>query len=371
MIKKYFFSFFGLLATVALVGGVYVLMIQHLIAASAGFGLPPESVALYEVEANEWETTLSAVGSVVAVQGISVSAEAEGVVRTIAFEAGGMVEAGDLLVELDTEVEQTELRSAQAAADLARVNYQRAQDLFDSRTISQSELDSSDAAVRQSEAQVDNIRARIAKKTIRAPFSGRLGIRYVSLGQFLNKGQAIVSLQAADPVYVEFSLPQQVISKLEVGLKVRAMSDAFSEQVFEGTLTALNPQIDQTTRNLKMQATFSNTDGNLRPGMFVSVEVVRPEMREVIVVPNTAVIYATYGDSVFVVEKRPDGTQVAQQRLVRTSDTRGDFVVITTGLSVGERVVMSGAFKLRNGMVVVEETAGVAVPSLNPTPADS
>lgn len=371
MIKRYIISFFGLLLTVGLVAGVYVLMIRHLIAASAGFSLPPESVALYEVEKKEWESTLSAVGSVVAVQGISVSTEAEGVVRNIAFTAGAFVDAGDLLLELDTDVEQSELRSAEAAADLARLNFARAKELFASRTISQSELDSADAALRQTEAQVDNIRARIARKTIRAPFAGRLGIRNVSLGQFLNKGQAVVSLQAADPVYVEFSLPQQAISQLEEGLTVRAMSDAFAGQTFDGKLTALNPEIDPTTRNLKMQATFSNPDGKLRPGMFVSVEVVRPEVREVVVIPNTAVAYATFGNSVFVAEPDKNGTYIAQQRFIRTGDKRGDFVVVTSGLEGGEQVVMAGAFKLRNGMTVVEGDAGVAVPSLAPTPADS
>jgi membrane fusion protein (multidrug efflux system) len=247
----------------------------------------------------------------------------------------------------------------------------RAEELFATRTISQAELDAARASLEQEQAQVENLQAIVAKKTIRAPFAGRLGIRQVNLGQFLNKGEGVVSLQALDPVFVEFAVPQQNLPLIREGLEVRVTIDAFPERSFLGKLTAINPDIDRSSRSLRMQATLSNPEALLRPGMYANVEVVLPEKRSVLVIPSTAVLYATFGDSVFVVEDGevlPDGSRpmVVRQQLIRTGETQGDFVVVTTGLKEGQRVVTAGAFKLRNGASVIESTVGVVEPSLNP-----
>jgi membrane fusion protein (multidrug efflux system) len=338
-------------------------------------GLPPASVSLGEVQAEKWEVRLSAVGSVSAVQGVTVAAEAEGVVREIRFEAGARVTAGEVLVRLDTDVEEAQLRAAEASADWARVSHKRAQDLIASRTISQAELDSTDAGVKQAEAQADNIRALIAKKTIVALFTGRLGIRAISVGQFLNKGEAIVSLQALDPVYVEFSLPQQRLGVVQPGLLVRVTSDAYAGRVFEGKVTAINADVDPVTRNVRVQATLANGGGELRPGMFVSVDVVLPESEAVLVVPATAIVYASYGNSIFLAvegEAGPDGVKplLAEQRTVRLGMRRGDFVAVTAGVNAGEKIVTNGAFKLRTGTPLIPSSQGVTAPELNPKPAD-
>lgn len=375
MLKKILLTLAALLLTFLVIAGMYALMIRDLIAASAVMVMPPEAVSLAEVREEEWETVLSAVGSVTPVQGTTVSAEAEGVVREVTFHAGAVVETGAVLVRLDTDIEESQVRSARAAADLAEANFKRARELVDSQTISQSELDSAGATLEQTRAQVDNFAAIIAKKTIRAPFAGRLGIREISLGQFLNKGQAVVVLQSFDPVFVEFSLPQQNVSQIKSGMVVRVKTDAYPEETFSGELTALNPQVEAATRSIRVQATLPNPDGRLLPGMFALVEVVLPQARPVLTVPATAVLNATYGDSVFVVESASDGKGgdglVAKSRLVRKGEARGDFVVILSGLKAGERVVSSGGFKLRNGAAVVESSVGVAPPRLHPEVQDS
>ena len=376
MIKKVSLAVLAVVLIFGSLAGLYAMMIRSLIAAGSAQGVPPEAVSVGEVKVENWESTLPAVGTVVAYQGITVGAEAEGVVREISFEAGSVVEAGEVLLQIDADVENAQLRAVEAAADLARANARRANELFQTKTISRAELDGAEAALKQAEAQADNIRAVIAKKTIRAPFSGRLGIRLINLGQFVNKGDPIVSLQSLDPVYVEFSLPQQTLRKLEGDLVVRVTSDAFPEKPFEGRLTAVNPAIDATTRNLRMQATFSNKDSHLVPGMFVNAEVVLPEERAVLVIPQTAVLYAPYGDSVFVAEtgeQGPDGTGglVARQQFVRTGEKRGDFVVVTSGLEAGQKVVTTGVFKLRNGAAIVASDIAVPEAKLSPRPEDS
>jgi membrane fusion protein, multidrug efflux system len=378
MFKKLVQAVLGFLAFAAIaaaLGGAWFLMMKPLFAGGEQ-QQPPEHVAIGEVKREVWEITIPAVGSVTAFQGVVVSAEAEGVVREIAFEAGSDVKAGAVLMQLDIEVQQSQLRAAEASADLARSNATRATELFANRTISRAELDGAQAALKQAEAQVDNVRAIIAKRTVRAPFAGRLGIREINVGQFINTGQHIVSLQSLDPVYVEFSLPQQHLAQLQQNLVVRALSDAFPGETFQGRLTAVNPDIDAATRNVRMQATLPNPAGQLRPGMFVNVEIVLPQKKDVLVIPATAVLYAPYGDTVFVVEEgKPaaDGKRplVVDQKIVRTGERRGDFVVITSGLNVGDRIVMTGAFKLRKGVTVVDSPIGVPAPSLAPTPPEA
>ena len=373
MLKKIVIFGVGLvvaLPIVGVVGGIKFLQIRTLMAMGEQ-PEPPAFVSLGEVRQEAWERRIEAIGSVASYQGVVVSTEAEGVVREISFEAGSSVEAGQVLVRLDAEVEEAQLAAAEAAAELAVTTLQRTQELFDSNTISKADLDAAEATVKQTRAQADNLRAVIAKKTVLAPFAGRLGIRQINVGQFLNKGAAVVSLQALDPVYVEFSLPQQRLGAIAEGLSVRVHVDAFPESSFEGELTAVNPEIDPVTRSVRIQATLANADGKLRPGMYVTVDVVLPQAEQVIAVPETAVVYAPYGSTVFVAaegEPGADGKKplVAELRNVRLGERRGDFVAIVSGLNPGERVVTSGGFKLKQGTTLMESTVGVTEPRLEP-----
>lgn len=358
MIKKIVLALLGVLLLVGSLASLKLLQFQTLFAQGANFVQPPTTVTTTEVKQDTWQPTLTAVGSVTAVQGVQISAEVAGTVKHIAFESGAAVQKGDLLVELDTGVEQAQLRSAIASVELAHANQERTRDLRGKKMIAQADLDTAEAQAKQAEAQIDNIQAVIAKKTIRAPFAGRVGIRQVNLGQFLNTGDPIVTLQALDPVYVDFSMPQQRLAQLKTGLTVQVSTDAFPERNFKGALTAINPEVDTVTRNVRLQATLANPQGLLRPGMYVDVAAVLPAIEAVRVIPATAVLYAPYGDSVFVVEDQRDEKtgktgKVLNQRFVRLGKTRGDFVIVESGLDVGQTIVTTGVFKLRNGMAVV------------------
>jgi membrane fusion protein (multidrug efflux system) len=318
---------------------------------------------------------LTSVGSLSAVQGVTVSAEVAGKVVSIAFEPGTMVQAGDLLIQQDTVAETAQLRSAEATLELARVDFERAKKLFKEQTYSRSEYDQAEAQFKQTSAQFDNLKAAIAKKTIRAPFAGALGIRLVNLGEMLAVGDPIVSLQSLDPVFVNFSLPQQHHSKIAQGLLVRIQTDALPGRVLTGTITAINPQIESATRNIMVQATVHNTGLLLRPGMFVNVTVVLPDVQDVLAIPATAVLNAPYSDSVFIVEQAPDnstaaGSQVVRQQFVRLGRRLGDFAAVEAGLKAGDMVVSTGAFKLRNGQAVTVDNSHVPEFHLEPTPED-
>jgi membrane fusion protein, multidrug efflux system len=351
----------GIVIALPIAGGIIAIkasQFKAMGAATANQVIPPQPVNVAEVREEQVQPRVAAVGSVMAFQGTIVSTEAGGVVREIKFEAGSVVKTGDELAQLDVEIEQAQLRAAEAAAALARVSFTRAKGLITSGGISQAEVDSADANFKQADAQVDNIKAVIAKKIVRAPFDGKLGIRRISTGQFLEKGSPVVSLQSLDPVYVEFSLPQQRLGELSEGLKVAVSSDAYPGRQFDGKITAVNPEIDQATRNVRVQATLANGDGRLRPGMFVSVEMILARSEKALFIPASAVLNAPSGNSVFVIEEGqagPDGTKalVAQQRLVRLGARQGDFVVATEGVKAGERIVSTGVFKLRPGMPVV------------------
>jgi membrane fusion protein (multidrug efflux system) len=365
-----------LLVIVGSLAGIKALQIRALINANAEFAIPPETVSGAEVRQETWESTLDAVGSVAAVQGVELRAELAGTVREIAFESGATAEAGQLLVQLDTSSEQAQLRSAEAQAELARLNLERARELRAQGVISQSEQDSSEAASRQTIGAVDGVRAVIAKKTIRAPFAGRLGIRSVNLGQYVNAGDAIVSLQSLDPVYVDFNLPEQHLSQVRRTMAVRITTDATPDRTFTGAVTALNPEVNASTRNIRIQATVPNRDGDLRPGMFARVELVLPESKPYLVVPATSVLHAPYGDSVFVVnESKDEKTGVTVKKVtmttVRLGDTRGDFVAVASGLQAGQTVVTSGVFKLRNGAAVVLDNTLAPDAKSAPRPANS
>jgi membrane fusion protein (multidrug efflux system) len=366
---------FALAAVVAVLGGIKGLQIDRMIAHGKQAVPPPEAVTTATASLQSWESLITAVGSLTAVQGVTVSAELTGKVTQIAFTAGASVKAGELLVRQDTSSEEAQLRSAEAAAALARLNLDRLGKLLGEKTISQSQFDNSEAAYKQAVAQADTMRAAIAKKTIRAPFSGRLGIRQVNLGQVIKEGQAIVSLQALDPIFVDFSLPQQSLPHLKTGLTVRVTTDALPGEVVQGRITALNPQVEAATRTISVQATVANPDERLRPGMYVNVSVVMPATRQVLAIPATAVLYAPYSDSVFVVEERPDpaGGQPAwtvRQQFAKLGERQGDFVAVLSGLKEGDAVVSTGVFKLRNGQAVTVRNALSPEFKLHPKPSE-
>ena len=302
MKKRLLLAFLAVALIVGVLGGIKSLQIDRMIAHGKQMVPPPEAVTTAVASLQTWESLLPAVGSLAAVQGVTVTAELTGKVVQIAFTPGSLVKAGDLLVKQDTSSEEAQLRSAEAAAALAKLNVERLGKLLVERTIAQSQFDTAEASYKQAIAQADNIRASIAKKTIRAPFAGRLGIRLVNLGQVINEGEAIVSLQSLDPIYVNFSLPQQQLSSIKAGLAVRVTTDALPGEMIQGKITAINPQVDAATRNIRVQATVANSDERLRPGMYVSVAVVLPGREKVLAIPATAVLYAPYSDSVFIVE---------------------------------------------------------------------
>jgi membrane fusion protein, multidrug efflux system len=371
----------ALLIVLAVGGGlaaIKVSQIKTLIAAGASFAPPPEAISSAEPRVEQWQSTLSAIGTITAAQGVTITPDIPGTIREIAFESGAEVETGALLVRLDTSTEEAQLNAIEAQVELARVNLERITTLRKENMISQAELDAAMATLRQNQANGEAIRATIEKKMLRAPFTGRLGIRQVNLGEFLDAGKAVVSLQSLAPIYANFSLPQQELSRLKAGMDVRLKTDAFPDRDFSGKLSAINPALNESTRAIGLQATFENAELLLRPGMFARIEVLLPEQKEVLVIPATAVLSAPYGDSVYIIESRPKTnapageTELAvRQQFIRTGPARGDFVAVETGLKPGERVVSAGAFKLRNGMVVVENNDLKPEASSTPKPSDS
>jgi len=358
MRKRIIFTLIGLVILIAILGAIKAMQIGAMNEQGKKFVPPPETVTSVAVEADSWETSLSAVGTLNAVQGVTVGAEFVGKVVKIAFEAGTSVKKGDILLRQDTSSEEAQLPGAMAQADLSRTNFDRAEQLFAKGIIARADLDNVVANVAQAQAQVENIRAAIAKKTIRAPFSGQLGIRQINLGQILREGDPIVTLQSLDPIYVDFNLPQQQFPLVSLGLPVRVTGDAMPGVTIEGRITAMNPQVDIETRNIKIQATVANSTGKLRPGMFVNVAVGLPIRQKVLAIPATAILYAPYGDSVFVIEaqrgaKDGKGGSTLRQQFVRLGEKRGDFVAVTSGLKDGETIVSTGVFKLHNGQSVV------------------
>jgi membrane fusion protein (multidrug efflux system) len=310
------------------------------------------------------------------VQGAIIAAELGGVVSDIKFENGGVAKKGDVIMKLDASQEEALLRSAEAEAELARTDLERTQGLASQKVVSKSELDAAESKFRRLTAIVDQMRSNIRKKTLVAPFDGHVGIRQVNVGQMINAGQQVVALTSLDPVYVDFALPQQHLAQLSQGLEVRVTTDALPGRVFPGKLTAVNSMVDTVTRNVSVQATLENADHVLRPGMFAKAEVVLPEKSSALVIPGSAVSYAPFGDSVFVIEKKKDEktgkeTQVIRQQFVRIGEARGDFVSVKEGLKAGETVVSTGVFKLRNGMAVTINNDLAPKPQINPTPVDS
>ena len=366
----------GLVALVILLVGIKGLQISKMMAAGKEMTPPPVTVTSAVVKEENWSPVLPAIGSVSAVQGAIVATELGGVVSEIKFQNGGVAKKGDVIVKLDASQEEALLRSAEAEAELARTDLERAQGLASQKVVSKAELDAAESKFRRLTAIADQMRSNIRKKTLVAPFDGQLGIRQVNVGQMINAGQQIVPLTSLDPVYVDFALPQQHLAQLAQGLEVRVWSDAAPGREFKGKLTAINSMVDPVTRNVSVQATLENPDHALRPGMFAKTEVELPEKHSALVIPGSAVSYAPFGDSVFVIEKKKDEktgkeSEVIRQQFVRVGEARGDFVSITNGLKAGETVVGTGVFKLRNGMAVAINNDLAPKPQVNPTPVDS
>ena len=364
----------SLIALVVIIVGIKGLQIGKMM--STPMMIPPTTVSSAIVKEEDWAPTLSAVGSISAVQGAVVSSELGGVVSQIAFENGGAAKKGDLLVQLDASAEEALLRSAEAEAELARQDLERTRGLASQKVLSKAELDAAQSKFNRLNAVVDQMRSNIRKKTIIAPFDGQLGIRQVNVGQMINAGQQVVPLTSLDPVFADFALPQQYLGQLEPGLEVHVTTDALPGRVFNGKLTAINSMVDSSTRNITLQATLENPDHALRPGMFAKAEVTLPEKHKTLVVPGSAISYAPFGDSVFVIDKKRDEktgkeSQVIRQQFVRVGEGRGDFVAITQGLKAGEVIVSTGVFKLRNGMTVTINNDLAPKPQLNPNPVDS
>lgn len=344
--------------------------IQSAVQAASSFQPPPEAVTTVVASRQQWPSDMSVIGSLEAVQGVTVSADLPGTVDKIDFESGKYVEKGDVLVELDTRQERAQLAAMEAQRDLAKINYERSQRLAAQGVISKMDYDKSSADQRQTEANCAELRATIERKTIRAPFSGVLGIRKVNLGQYLAAGAPIVALQKLDPIYVDFGLPQQDTQKVKVGRSLRVTADELAGQVFSGRVSALDSVIDDTTRNVQVQATLPNRSGKLHPGMFVQVDLDLGSSRPVISLPASAISYAPYGDSVFVVTelKDPKGNTYrgVRQQFVKVQGSRGDQVAVISGVNPGDEVVSSGVFKLRNGAAV--QVNNKVKPSNNPAP---
>ncbi|HTL68838.1 MAG TPA: efflux RND transporter periplasmic adaptor subunit [Lacunisphaera sp.] len=335
--------------------------------------MPPEVVTAVPAKSMTWENTLHSTGSIVTVQGVTIGAELAGKVARIEFDSGAAVQQGQLLLQLDTATEEAQLRAAEASAALAKANLNRSTDLLAQKAISKSDFDLVDAQYKQAVAQADNIRAAIAKKTVRAPFAGRLGLRQVNLGQILHEGDPIAVLQTLDPIYADFSLPQQDLAAIAVDAEVRVGTDAAPGQTFTGKVTAINPEVDTATRSVRVRATLANPDEKLRPGMFANVELVLPTHEDVLAIPATCVLYAPFGDSVFVIdekknEKTGQAEKVLRQQFIRLGRARGDFVSVVSGLKPGEMVVTSGVFKLRSGMAVTVDNTLAPDAKLAPTP---
>jgi membrane fusion protein (multidrug efflux system) len=364
----------GLIVLVSVLVAIKAGQIVKMVKAGESLVPPPEPVSSATVEQAEWAATREAIGTLVAERGVTLGAELPGTVSEIAFESGSQVEKGAVLVELDTSIERAQLAAAAADAALARVNLERAQALRRGEANAQSDLDAAEARAKQANAAVANLQATIAKKTIRAPFGGRISIRQVELGQVVASGSPVASLQSVSPIHADFWVSQRALGAVKPGQPVRLRTDAFPEARWDGRITVVNPEVDVATRNVRIRATFANADGRLRPGMFVNVEVISPEKKPVLIIPATAVIFAPHGDSVFAIEEKKDESgkvqTIAHQKFVRLGDRRGDFVAVTSGLSAGETIVSSGAFKLRNGAPIAVDNALAPDAELAPKPAE-
>jgi membrane fusion protein (multidrug efflux system) len=372
----------GLLVVIAVLAGIKGAQIGKLIGMGKQFqemGPPPEAVGSAVAKAETWETTVSAVGSISSLRNVAVSAEVPGTVAKIRFESGQIAREGQVLVELEAEVERAQLASVTARRELADQNAERSRKLAAGGAITKAQLDDTQAQLKTAVTDAAALRAQLERKIIRAPFKGRLGIRAVNVGQYLTPGTTVTTLDAMGGTFVDFTLPQEELAIIAVGLPVRVTMEG-AKEALTGTISAIDPTIDQTTRNVKIRAAIPELPGTPRPGSFVKVEVIKPSKAQVVAVPATALVHASYGDSVFVVEDKKPGSpgmdktqdgktvQIARQQFVRTGPTRGDFIAINKGVNAGQSVVSAGAFKLRNNTPVVVDNSVQAKPELEPRP---
>lgn len=371
MSRRFWLSVMAVVGVVGALGAVKTLQIQSAIAQASAFQPPPEAVTTIVARTESWPATVDAIGTVQAVRGVTLSADLPGVVEHVAFESGRAVREGEVLVRLDARQERAQLAAAEAQKELARANLVRLRGLVEQGIVAEAELDRAVAESRQAEARVGEIRATLDRKQVRAPFSGVLGIRQVNLGQYLNAGEPIVSLQALDPVHVNFSVPQQSGALMRTGSAVEVRAEGRGGEAAAGQITAVDAVIDEATRNVRVQATLPNPDGALRPGMFVNVKVGLGATADALTLPASAISYAPYGDSVYVVAELdgPDGARYTgvRQQFVRLGGSRGDQVAVVSGLETGAEVVTSGVFKLRGGAAVLVNNE--VRPSNDPAPA--
>lgn len=380
--KTYLLVVGGLLVVLALLGGIKGAQFRKLLGMGEQFqkmGPLPEAVGSATARADTWETGVSAIGSISSLKSVAVSNEVPGTVSKIRFESGQVAREGQVLVELDAEVERAQVASADARRDLAGRNAERSQKLAAGNVISKAQLDDVEAQLKTATTDTAALRAQVGRKVIRAPFRGRLGIRAVNVGQYLTPGTTVTTLDAMGGTFVDFSLPQEELATVTVGLPVRITMEGTKDSL-TGKISAIDPTVDPTTRNLKIRAAIPELPGNPRPGMFVTVEVIKPTQAQVVAVPATAIVHASYGDSVFVIEDKKPGTpgmdtspagkpvKIARQQFVRTGAARGDFVAIAKGITVGQEIVSAGAFKLRNNAPVVVDNSVQAKPELAPHP---
>jgi len=356
MIKRMILMVVVMTIFIAGLGFVKFRQFQAMAGEFAAMQPPPDAVTTIIAAQEEWPATLNAIGTVAAVQGVTVTADLSGIVSRISFDSGKTVQKGDVLVQLDTRQEEAQRAGAESQLQLARLNFQRMQGLVEQDAVSRAEYDAAAAAFKQAEARLGEIRATIERKTIRAPFSGVLGIRQVNLGQYLTGGDPVVPLQALNPIYVNFGVPQQEAAEMHIGRGVRITVGELGGGEFTGRISALDSVVDQTTRKVQVQATLANTGGRLKPGMFVQTQVTLGADRQVVALPASAINYAPYGDSVFVVGdmKNPKGQTYrgVRQQVVKLGAARGDQIAVLSGINPGEEIVSSGVFKLRNGAPV-------------------
>jgi len=376
--KVWIAAFIGLLVVVIALVGVKVGQIRAMIQAGRSFVPPPESVTSVKVAAATWQSRRAAIGTLIAVHDVTLGAELPGLIREVDFDSGRTVRRGAVLVRLDTTNEEAQLTAAVADAELARTTLERARALRKGGANTPADLEAAEARAKQTQAIAANIQATIVKKTIRAPFDGRVAMKQVERGQVVAPGTPVATLQSVDPMFAEFSLPQQALADLKTGQTAVMRVDSYPGKKWQGAISTVNSEVDPVTRNVRVRATFPNKEGILRPGLFVNVEVSASDQRDVLVIPATAVVYAPYGDSVFVLDQKKDDQKtngdspalIAQPRFVRLGERRGDLVAVVSGLKEGETVVSNGAFKLRKGVhVLVNNTLAPAV-ELDPNPTD-
>ena len=379
--KRMLIMVVGVVLLVGVIAGIKVLSIMKLIAASK---LPQPAVVVTAMKAGfqPWQPQLTAVGSLRAVRGVDVTTEIAGLVRSVHFKSGEDVKAGTLLIQLNADADIAQLNVLQAAADLARTTLSRDQAQLAAEAIAKAQVDSDDADLKSKLALVAGQQATIEKKAIRTPFAGRLGITLVNPGQYLNPGDKVVTLQTIDPIFVDFHLPQQQISQVALGQKVEVSSDAFPDRSFAGTITAIDPKVDTSTRNVEVEATVRNDKKQLLPGMFARTAVATGSMRRYLTLPQTAITFNPYGSTVFVAvpptkpedkaRKDEDGKPLLQARqvFVTTGPTRGDQVAILTGLEEGALVVTSGQLKLKNGTLLRVDNSHPPTDQANPKPQE-